>query len=720
MYHRRIILLFLVSFCAFGQQQLYIQNPAPHCFWIKSIWAIDSTTVLAVSEFNLVAKTTNAGLTWTLTRLGKGPAQIASAGNSRAWMPAGGDSAYYTADKGEHWAMREIWPGCLVSNICFTDENFGFALGTAHFGPGYPLRTMLCRTRNGGASWDTLVMDTAQTMRYSKIFFIDSLHGWAAGGDYLVGRTVDGGRHWVRGYVYDPNDINGLKDINDIRFFDAANGTAVTPNKVFVTVDGGNTWTMKYQSGGPDYMAAITYNSRDLIIVAGIASTIPSTSFAVVSATGGMSWTKVGFPDTGGDNGFYGAASANGVSWVAGGGGMIARTYNGIDYEPIRRGPAENLTGISFTDATHGWAVGDNGVIASTKNGHQWSQQNCGDSKDLYTVFFIDSLRGWVAGDWGHVHYTRDGGATWELQTFATNAGITDIFFADSLNGWALCDWQAVYGTKDGGTTWSVFGTPQNYLDLHKLFFVDRLTGWVAGDNASLFKTTDGGHTWVAQRGPDQTGTMPGFNDMYFIDANTGWAVTNDSVVLKTNDGGTTWANLKAPGGGYNGYTNVFFTSANHGYISGSNGIYSTVDGGNTWQKVLNPYGAFGFSCLSASGDSGLWVAGGSGLIMGTSKPDFLPVRQRPQTARFGDPAPHVTLVSLHRNSIVVHATIETSIQIELYAINGRRIYAGPNMRIGPGTHSIPGDFRLSAAGAYIALVKYNRGVSRSLTWVVH
>jgi hypothetical protein len=69
------------------------------------------------------------------------------------------------------------------------------------------------------------------------------------------------------------------------------------------------------------------------------------------------------------------------------------------------------LTGVAFSDATHGWAVGNWGaILATTNGGATWSAQSPGSSEYLNAVAFGDAVHGWVVGWNGVVLATTNGG----------------------------------------------------------------------------------------------------------------------------------------------------------------------------------------------------------------------------------------------------------------------------------------------------------------------
>ena len=114
---------------------------------------------------------------------------------------------------------------------------------------------------------------------------------------------------------------------------------------------------------------------------------------------------------------------------------------------PLPQG--NDLSAVTFVDATHGWAVGGNGVILATADGGAtWSAQSSGSDAGLSDVAFPDATHGWAVGGNGVILATADGGATWSAQSSGSDAGLSDVAFPDATHGWAV-GWQ-----DPGGWVW--------------------------------------------------------------------------------------------------------------------------------------------------------------------------------------------------------------------------------------------------------------------------
>ncbi len=254
----------------------------------------------------------------------------------------------------------------------------------------------------------------------------------------------------------------------------------------------------------------------------------------------------------------------------------------------------EPLAKVQFVNDSTGWAVGGNGTILKSVNGGvTWLSQTLPvefpATESLYGCSFVDANHGWAIGGSAtsaRILHTDDGGATWSVQTSASQSRPTAIFFVDRYNGWICGENGTIQRTTDGGAHWALQETSitEQLVDIH---FVDDNIGWAAGGKdgevRQILHTENGGSSWTLQATGLSTSTVA-FGHMDFIDAETGWLVGAEGVILHTIDGGATWqqqtSNTTAE------LTSVDFVDANYGSVVGANGlVLSTVNGGATWQE---------------------------------------------------------------------------------------------------------------------------------------
>jgi photosystem II stability/assembly factor-like uncharacterized protein len=113
-------------------------------------------------------------------------------------------------------------------------------------------------------------------------------------------------------------------------------------------------------------------------------------------------------------------------------------------------------------------------------------------------------------------------------------------------------------------------------------------TGYAAGTNGALWKTTDGWDTW-SQLVKGAYGEAR-YMALSFPTNNIGFAYIGGDGVLKTTDKGETWKRVNEKLD--ISWGDVYFVSADTGFIAGYEGIVKTVDGGEEWNMVLSRYKA--------------------------------------------------------------------------------------------------------------------------------
>jgi photosystem II stability/assembly factor-like uncharacterized protein len=286
--------------------------------------------------------------------------------------------------------------------------------------------------------------------------FIDSTHGWVAGGTggkttNNILKTTDGGLSFMTYSTGYYSDISGFAAVDMNKAWVADGGIMIRH-----TTDGGKTW--KNQTPGPS--PTYPYNLLHDVFFKDVNN----------------GWTV-------GDNGTIYRTKDGGTSWVK------APTVTAI-----------NLKTVFFATINDGWAGGDfASVLRTNDGGASWTVvvTPTAFGRDIYGIsdlFFADAGQGWAAIS-GAVLRTGDGGVTWiPAETHDANSS---VFFTDK-EGWVVGSFGAISRSGDGGVTWSAY-TDVGDTFLYSVSFPDADHGWITGGGGALYKYTNHQSTSVSK-----------------------------------------------------------------------------------------------------------------------------------------------------------------------------------------------------------------------------
>ena len=278
----------------------------------------------------------------------------------------------------------------------------------------------------------TLILDRPETAKYNDMVFVDPLHGWVVGGGAILA-TVDGGKTWTE----QATRLGGMRSVD---FLDTKRGFAGNISGVlYGTKDGGLTWTNitdtlpqraqgfcgithvgeevhivgKFSGQATDYfyspdagqtwryqnlsslaqgLVEITFLSRDVGFIGGMAKGAVNNGPALLLKTtdGGRNWRQVYLHEGGGrgyvwkifpiskDLIYASLQSQDGVYRIA------RSTDLGEHWELITVATGQpmgpGVQGIGFVDANTGWVGGFfRGMWTTSDGGKTWTQVQMDD-----------------------------------------------------------------------------------------------------------------------------------------------------------------------------------------------------------------------------------------------------------------------------------------------------------------------------------------------------
>ena len=304
--------------------------------------------------------------------------------------------------------------------------------------------------------------------RLNDICFTDEQNGFAVGDHGTIWKTVDGGRNWM--LTVTPVDCS----LHGVSFTDPMRGVAVggyripylnkSVGVVLKTDDGGESW-IRVPTPFVPLLRHVKMENRSNGTIAGESSEM-SHGGLFQTTDGGRSWNAIpGMPNLGWTD-FRLMDPQTGAGLASDG---TLRVMQGMirdaNHPPFdrRRPMALDIFARAIPGAANGWLVGEGGLIYRTNDhGENWQSATTPLSEDTATVFdfqtvFARENNVWIAGSPGSVvYYSKDAGQSWNAAPNGVTTPIRTIRFFDPMRGYAVGDLGVILETRDGGVHWSV------------------------------------------------------------------------------------------------------------------------------------------------------------------------------------------------------------------------------------------------------------------------
>jgi photosystem II stability/assembly factor-like uncharacterized protein len=216
------------------------------------------------------------------------------------------------------------------------------------------------------------------------------------------------------------------------------------------------------------------------------------------------------------------------------------------------------------------------------------------------STMFGDESFGIATDLGGGIHYTEDGGETWNYATRAGRSRVALEIVGENLV-WHIGLGGGVIRSTDGAHTWEWISSLPHSLHVEYVSFADENTGWaVTTELRTSFVTNDGAKTWSRHPFPEGMDTPAA---LHLRTPRDGYLLDVAGNLFITRDGGATW-DLRSLGledgwtiPGLNHSAAMRFTDENHGLIalniigegSGRVFVLRTEDGGATWTEEPLP-----------------------------------------------------------------------------------------------------------------------------------
>ncbi len=650
-----------------------------------------------LSGNTISAVTSNGGLDWTVQQL---PSEVGSltgisCPTTQACFAVGQASEPYnsftpggivvsTSNGGSSWTIQDIPGGvssltgisCAASSDCWV------------VGSNTASVPVMLSTTNGGTTW-TATTPPAPAGNLDVISCPATTHCVATGASGAVVVTSDGGKTWTVPPV--PNDTTNLDSVScaDVMFcmtvnilpysgnfrvrnesstglvssFQTSAGSA-TAQSVWVTTDGGTTWTVEQVPSNIIQLAGVSCAPASSSTITGTASTVYTPCTAI-----GTEVTS-GTPDN--------PITENTV--------VLASTDGGSTWNTENTSPSTvNLLAISCNDITDCVAVGAESpntsttslptllggsetsiALSTTDGGNAWNltnvptasqvllNVNCASTSDCVAVGSTTGTGGSTAA---LALSTSNGGQTWRPENPPANAPLLDVSCptttqctavgGNPIGGIFGPGPATIVSTSNGGSSWTSGTIPNNLLSILGVscasvnFCVSVGAGFPPNAKSGyslssivgvILVSTDGGTSWK------EPASYPGdvLSSVSCPTVSTCYASGSSilgsegfnglpGMVVKTINGGSTWSVLQPAGKDTPELNGIACSSATQCVVSGGsllNGLeggsgvsgglgFTTTNGGASWNKSAFPSGSQPVMRISCANTQDCWAASG-------------------------------------------------------------------------------------------------------------
>ena len=281
---------------------------------------------------------------------------------------------------------------------------------------------MVRRSRDGGASWDTLRPAKGTAGNYydpPSCCWLDGDMGFVAGIDGYVALTSSGGDSWE--YVrYAPALAEGFRTIYGMAFATprvgwisytdwkpVGGGSYSGTSHTLKTEDGGRTWREVQWSFGV-FDRLVTYDrTRMWALLYG------SEAPFFYSDDGGQSWSWCVAPLGSQEYVYDAAAVGPREAWGVTTYGRVIHTADGVKWQEFKTGFTGDFLQVEFPTASRGYIGGDP-LITTEDGGRTWAKVKAAPALECRVMAFADARHGVIADYYGDgVYRTDDGGSSW-------------------------------------------------------------------------------------------------------------------------------------------------------------------------------------------------------------------------------------------------------------------------------------------------------------------
>jgi len=285
------------------------------------------------------------------------------------------------------WSNTNIPLSGRYDDIFFLNDSVGWAAGGDF---------KIFHTRNGGTSWE---MQFSSPHYLRSIEFATPLLGFCGSLDSSFYKTTDGGITWtdISTSIYPkPPGVCGLSAPDSLHIYGC--GIWNSPAYLIRSVDGGTTWTYTDMAAYAHTLVDIYFLNKDTGFVSGTANPSSDGGIVLYTTDGGNTWTtkfktmipeeyiwKIQSPDT---IHFFGSVNSLPSSITT---RMILSADRGNTWRSrVVKNSFYNVEMIGFIDSLTGWTGGLKSLFKTVDGGQTWSDNLVSTSRN-YNRFFLSS-----------------------------------------------------------------------------------------------------------------------------------------------------------------------------------------------------------------------------------------------------------------------------------------------------------------------------------------
>lgn len=363
----------------------------------------------------------------------------------------------------------------------------------------------------------------------------------------------------------------------------------------------------------------------------------------------------------------------------------------------------DDLEDVVFKNANTGFVKAwSQNIYKTTNAGANWTKITLGNSKTLFGAIAFAGGNTWYLSDYMNpvTYKTTNDGFSWDSIVTQFQL-VTDLQFLNENTGFGVCKYTVFFKTTNGGANWFINNNigGQNW----SVNFIDENTGYVGGGN-NLRKTTNGGITFD---------TIPKSVvyyawDVKFINRDTIFTAGHSRdknynlvrTIWKTTNAGNDWVPQYAGAGYLSGQ--IEFPTEQTGYIAdGWDAIIKTTNAGENWFELNSPVSTTDIFFTSA--ETG-YVVGLSGMIAKTTTGGIVSIANNETVIKsfslyqnYPNPFNPSTKIKFELSQLADNSLVK----IIVYDMLGKEIETLMERNLSAGIHEVNWDASIYAGGIY-------------------